>query len=179
MREEREIIKLTKILIVLVIFMIIMEFMSCRARAAEITGEKHLLGGAYWLEKYTEAEGHQPYTEDIELLAEVMYHENWHTDKDHLAAYYTGAVVMNRIKKDYKWLHLKGDKTVYDVVYAKGQYSTTNKFYTVELPDECYQMAIKVAKGTPDVPENVIYQAMFKQGSGVWKKVGTDYFCYE
>ena len=181
MREEREIIKLTKILIVLVIFMIIMEFMSCRARAAEITGETHLLGGAYWLEKYVEAEGHQPYTEDIELLAEVMYHENWHTDKEHLAAYYTGAVVMNRVRSDEKWLHLKGDKTVYDVIYAKGQYATTKKFFTVKLPNECYQLAIKILKdGTDDVPLNVIFQSTHKEfGSGVWKCINGEYFNYE
>jgi hypothetical protein len=174
MREEREIIKLTKILIVLVIFMIIMEFMSCRARAAEITGETHLLGGAYWIEKYTEAEGHQPYTEDIELLAEVIFHENWHTDPEHLAAYYTGAVVMNRVNSP-RW-----PDTIRKVLYQKGQYSTTGKFFTKTLPDECYEMAAKILKnGTPDVPENVVFQAMFKQGHGVWRKVNTDYFCYE
>lgn len=122
-----------------------------------------------------------PYTlRDVDLMAEVIYHENWHTDKDHLAAYYTGAVVLNRIKSDEKWVHLNGDRTVYDVVYAKGQYSTTKKFFTVEIPKECRQMAIDIlANGTPDVPENVIFQAQFRQGSGLWKKVGTDYFCFE
>ena len=35
--------------------------------------------------------------EEVDLLAEVIYWENWHTDKEHLAAYYTVAVVMNRV----------------------------------------------------------------------------------
>ena len=35
--------------------------------------------------------------EEINLLAEVIYHENWHTDKEKRAAYLTGAVVMNRV----------------------------------------------------------------------------------
>ena len=113
--------------------------------------------------------------EDINLLAEVIYHENWHTDKDHLAAYYTGAVVMNRVKsKDWP-------NTIESVLYQKNprQYSTTGKFFTVELPEECYEMAERILRdGTDDVPESVVFQAMRKQGKGTWNKVGTDYFCY-
>ena len=112
--------------------------------------------------------------EDINLLAEVIYHENWHTDKDHLAAYYTGAVVMNRVhSKDWP-------NTIKEVVYQRGQYAVTKQLYTEELPEECYEMAERILRdGTDDVPENVIFQATFRQGSGTWKKVGTDYFCYE
>ena len=123
-----------------------------------------------------------PYTlRDVDLMSEVIYHENWYTDKEHKAAYYTGAVVLNRIKSDEPWLHLKGDKTVHDVVYAKGQYSTTHKFFTVEIPAECRQMAIDIlSNGTPDVPENVIYQATFVQGSGDWiEPINGEHFCYE
>ena len=180
-QEERKIIFLMKIIMALLIVLIIADLMSCQAKAGVITGEKPLAGGSYWLDKYTEVEGHQPYTEDIELLAEVMYHENWHTDKEHLAAYYTGAVVMNRVRSDEKWLHLKGDKTVYDVVYAKGQYATTKKFFTVKFPDECYQLAVKILKnGTDDVPLNVIFQSTYKEfGSGVWKCINGEYFNYE
>lgn len=111
--------------------------------------------------------------EDIKLLAEVIYHENWHTDKDHLAAYYTGAVVINRVKSS-EW-----PNSIHDVLYQSGQYSTTKKFYTKELPAEVYDMARDILiNGTPDVPENVVFQAMFRQGKGTWKKVNTDYFCY-
>ena len=111
--------------------------------------------------------------EDVSLLAEVIYHENWHTDKEHLAAYYTGAVVMNRVhSKDWP-------NTVKEVLYQSGQYSTTKKFYTKELPAEVYDMARDIiVNGTPDVPETIVFQAMRKQGKGLWKKVGTDYFCY-
>ena len=110
--------------------------------------------------------------EEINLLAEVIYHENWHTDKEHLAAYYTGAVVMNRVNSK-AW-----PDTVKGVLYQKGQYSTTKYFYTKELPAEVYEMARDIYKnGTPDVPENVIFQAMKPLGK-TWKKVNTDYFCY-
>ena len=111
---------------------------------------------------------------DVELLAEVMYHENWYTDEDHLAAYYTGAVVMNRVNSD-KWAD-----TIRDILYQPGQYSTTKLFFTKKIPEECYAMARDIIEnGTPDVPPKVIFQSMRKMGSGVWKKVNTDYFCYE
>jgi hypothetical protein len=116
--------------------------------------------------------------EDIKLLAEVIYHENWSTDKDKRAAYLTGAVVMNRVNRNDSWLHLKGDKTVYDVVYARGQYSTTKLFYTKEIPQECYDMARDIyLHGTPDVPADVIFQATFKQGK-LYEKVNGEWFCY-
>lgn len=118
--------------------------------------------------------------QDADLLAEVMYHENWYTDKEHKAAYYTGAVVVNRIKSDEGWVHLNGDKTVYDVVYAKGQYSTTVKFFTVQIPKECRQMALDILiYGTPDVPQNVIFQSMNpKLGKKIWKNLNGEYFAY-
>lgn len=150
----------------------ILIFYSCSksepAEAGIITGEKHIAGMPVLFEKLDEP----VYPYEIELLAEVMYHENWHTDPDHLAAYYTGAVVMNRVNAKC-W-----PDTITKVLYQKGQYSTTHKFFTKELPEECYQMAMEVYRGTPDVPEDVVFQAMFKQGRGVWKVVKTDYFCY-
>lgn len=114
--------------------------------------------------------------EEINLLAEVIYHENWHTDKEHLAAYYTGAVVMNRVKSKV-W-----PNTVKDVLYQKNpiQYSTTSKFFTKEIPPECYEMARDIYRnGTPDVPYDVVFQATFKQGSGDWiDPINGEHFCY-
>lgn len=110
--------------------------------------------------------------EEVDLLAEVIYWENWHTDKEHLAAYYTGAVVMNRVHSP-AW-----PDTVKGVLYQRGQYSTTKYFYTKELPPEVYDMAWDIYRnGTPEVPEDVIFQAMRPLGK-TWKKVNTDYFCY-
>ena len=114
------------------------------------------------------------FQKDVNLLAEVMYHENWHTDSEHITAYYTGAVVMNRVKSK-NW-----PNTVEKVLYQKGQYSTTKKFFKETLPEECYQMARDILIfGTPDVPENVIFQSTFRQGSGKWKVINGEWFCYE
>ncbi len=112
--------------------------------------------------------------EEVDLLAEVIYWENWHTDKEHLAAYYTGAVVMNRVNG-------KGwPDTIKAVLYQKGQYSTTKYFYTKELPPEVYDMAWDIYRnGTPDVPYDVVFQATFKQGRGDWiDPINGEHFCY-
>ena len=80
---------------------------------------------------------------------------------------------MNRVRSKY-W-----PNTIESVLYQRGQYSTTTLFYTIQLPDEVYEMAERILRdGTDDVPESVVFQAMRKQGKGTWKKVGTDYFCY-
>lgn len=122
-----------------------------------------------------EQERNKQEQEDIKLLAEVMYHENWHTDKERKAAYYTGAVVMNRVKSK-NW-----PNTVKEVVYQKRQYAVVPKLYTEKIPDECYQMAKEIYRnGTPDVPANVVYQATFVQGSGDWiDPINGEHFCFE
>lgn len=112
--------------------------------------------------------------EDVNLLAEVIYWENWNTDSEKKTAYWTGAVVMNRVKSD------KFPNTIKDVLYQKHptQYSTTGKFFTKELPAEVYEMAEDILRnGTPDVPENVLYQATFRQGK-VWKCLNGEVFCF-
>ena len=112
--------------------------------------------------------------EDIELLAEVIYWENWYTDKKKRSAYLTGAVVMNRVNSP-KW-----PNTVREVLYQRGQYTTTRYFFTEELPGEVYDMAADIIdNGTPDVPYNVVYQATFKQGYGDWiDPINGEHFCY-
>ena len=131
------------------------------------------------IEKKDAAERQRPRKKkhtDAELLAEVMYHENWYTDPKHLAARWTGAVVLNRVKSD-RW-----PNTISEVLYQNNprQYSTTGKFFTVELPEGCYEMACEIIKnGAPEVPENVVYQSQFMQGSGLWQEKNGEYFCYE
>lgn len=177
--EERRLIKLAKFLVVLMIVLIIVELFSCArsAKAATITGEKQLGGASYYMQKVIEKDGHAPYPESLELLAEVMFHENWSTDAAHEAARITGAVVLNRVKSP----NFPG--TIKAVLYQQGprQYSTTHKFFTKRIPAECYELAARLLKyGAPDVPANVIYQSTHKEfGSGVWREINGEYFCYE
>ena len=112
--------------------------------------------------------------EEINLLAEVIYHENWHTDKEKRAAYLTGAVVMNRVNSPL-W-----PNTVKAVLHQKGQYSTVKYFYTKEIPAECYDMARDIYKnGTPDVPADVIFQSMNPNlGKKRYETINGEYFAH-
>lgn len=110
--------------------------------------------------------------EDRELLAEVMYWENYWNGEE--AMLLTGSVVLNR-RDHCEWC----PDTIEGVLYQKGQYSTTSKFFTKEIPAEVYDLAEKLLREGSIAPDNVIFQAMFPQGSGTYKKIGTDYFCYE
>lgn len=114
--------------------------------------------------------------DDVELLANVIYFENWNTDPEKKTAYWTGAVVLNRVKSE-RW-----PSTIREVLYQSNprQYSTTGKFFTKEIPAECYDMARDlIENGAPDVPETVVFQSRRKQGSGVWQVINGEYFCYE
>ena len=147
--------------------------------ASEITGEQSIAGFGKMINEYIDETGHSCYTEDIELLANVMYHEN-HSNGEKVM-YYTGAVVLNRVAKGY------ADGTLKGVLYQKNQYSTISKFFTEALPESVYKLSIKMLKyGCPDVPVNVVYQAMFPQGSGTRKAIPSsysdadiEYFCFE
>ncbi len=118
---------------------------------------------------------------DRDIIATVIYNEAWAgcTERHRELV---AAVIMNRVKSD------KFPDTVYDVVAQKGQYligyANGDPQYTPppEVFEECRQIATRALRGEIDCPDNVLYQAEFKQGSGVYEvcKTGysTTYFCY-
>ena len=167
-----------KIIILTALFLILLPVTKTKAKTKrpeptfEETVETMVREHKIMLDRLIAAWEHRQ--EEINLLAEVIYHENWHTDKEHMAAYYTGAVVMNRVNSK-AW-----PNSVKEVLYQRGQYSTTKLFYTVELPKECYEMARDIYRnGTPEVPANVIFQSMQKGlGRGHWKVINGEYFAY-
>lgn len=110
--------------------------------------------------------------QDVELVAQTIFWENWYTDAEKETAYWTGCVVKNRVESD------QFPNTVHDVIYQKGQYSTTKYFFTKEVPEECYEMAKRIlAFDTDDVPKEILFQARFKQGK-VWREKNGEIFCY-
>ena len=165
-----------RVLIFIVLFVALMGVMPVKADELEDTVRAIVQQHKVMRERYYAEWKRQ--NGEIRLLAEVIFWENWNTDKDRRAAYLTGAVVMNRVARDDRWLHLTGEKTVHDVVYARGQYSTTKYFYTQEIPSECLDMARDIyLNGTPDVPAGVIFQATFKQGPK-YEVINGEWFCY-
>ena len=128
-----------------------------------------------WFRTYEEAHPAPPIDfNDVNLLARLIYAEA--AANNILDKQYVGAVVMNRLRSGL-W-----GNTLKSVIYAKGQYACTwqGKKFNSNPPEDCISIAQALLQGeTYGVPENVIFQAQFKQGSGVWKKVGSHYYCYK
>ncbi|MEA4896147.1 MAG: cell wall hydrolase [Oscillospiraceae bacterium] len=118
---------------------------------------------------------------DRGIIATVIYNEAWAgcTERHRELV---AAVIMNRVKSD------KFPDTVYDVVAQKGQYligyANGDPHYTppLEVRKECEAIAELALRGEIDCPDNVLYQAEFKQGTGVYEvcktSYSTTYFCY-
>ena len=165
----------TKLFWLIVIILTII--FSCKhakkVNAAVITGDKALAGFSVLFEEKAR-QGITWYDqEDLELLAQVLEHENYSNGE--YSMYLTGAVVINR-RNSPRW-----PNTIKEVIYQTNpvQYSTIGEFWSRPVHRDCYRIASwLLIFGCPDVPPNVVYQATFKQGSGVYKHEG-DYFCYE
>lgn len=122
-----------------------------------------------------------PYSEeDLDLLARLITAEmgsEWVPDEVQL---YVGSVPLNRMKSDA----FPGE-TLYDVIYQESQYSPTWTGAINNTPDErTIENAKKLLTNGSVLPENVVFQANFKQGDGVYYEYydeilgTTTYFCY-
>lgn len=87
-------------------------------------------------------------------------------------------VIINRVADpDYP-------DSIQGVIFQPGQYegAGSDSWWSKEMDPVSMQVANDIlSKGKPtDVPDNVVYQAGFEQGSGVWKVFGDgEYFCYK
>lgn len=114
--------------------------------------------------------------DDIELLASLIYYEQGEpeTPEDEERCYLTGCVVLNRMTSP------EFPDTLEGVIYQTGQYACINKIRNNGYyGDICFEIAEGLLTyGVEDVPENLVFQAQFQQGSGVYKKIYNQYFCY-
>lgn len=122
---------------------------------------------------------------DRDILATVMYNEAGHGCSDrHMEL--VGGACWNRVHHD------AFPNDIYSVVVQKGQYhpayADPNSYYSkraredTEVWAKCQELAAKVMHGEVDIDPNVVFQANFKQGSGVYEthytSYSTTYFCY-
>ena len=109
---------------------------------------------------------------NIWWLSCALYHECRVLDDEAQIA--VASVIMNRVKSD------KFPNTIFEVLVQPGQYAFVNDEIIWGEPDE---RAIKNAEyvywNGSQISENVLFQAEFLQGSGVWKQIDNQYFCYE
>ena len=124
---------------------------------------------ADWWEAETEIQN------ELDLLTRVIWFEagsSWISARQQQLV---GAVVMNRCADP------RFPATISGVVYQKGQYSCSGRLYSISrsnIPARCYYNARAAAYGMVDCPASVIFQAGFRQGTGVYEKGYRTYFCY-
>lgn len=126
-----------------------------------------------------------PYTEDeLFCLAAVIYNEagaDMCTDEQRRLV---GYVVLNRANDP------RFPDSIREVLEQPGQYAgmgsgvkfSKRSAYPEEAHavERAYMIAQELLENRNDipVPENVVFQAEFEQGIGVYKQIGNTYFCY-
>ena len=129
--------------------------------------------------------------EEIRILATTVYYEAGGTTEQ--LRTYVAQVVLNRVADS------RFPNTVYGVITQPGQYAgnyvTAAATQAIKDKDArsgtnawatCVTSAKKAMMGLVDMPSNVIFEANFKQGTGVWKAIyfnsgyfsSTSYYCY-
>ena len=122
------------------------------------------------------------YTDNLEILAHIIHAEA--EGSSDIEQQLVGTVVIYRA-----FTSAYGVRTEYDnigsleaVIYAPNQYSESleNGRFFEEPEEECYRNAAAVLSGETldDTPRNVLYQATFLQGDGVYMDLNNT-FCYE
>lgn len=111
--------------------------------------------------------------EELELLAHLIFAEagsDWCNDE---MLYGVGSVVLNRMTSDYY------PDTMREVIYQEGQYACVLDGNINKEPNaRAYRIAEDLLINGSTLPDNVIFQAQFKQGDGIYSKVQNMYFCY-
>ena len=121
--------------------------------------------------------------DDLYCLAAVIWQEAGSSYCSDRLQLLVANVVMNRVKSSYF------PDTIREVITYKGAYGTmywdgvsipvANDAITQAAIDRCYANAKKILDGYRILPENVIYQAGFVQGSGIYTYEEGMYFCYQ
>ena len=84
-----------------------------------------------------------------------------------------GSVVINRVHDD------RFPDTITEVVFQDGQYACTwDGNYDREPEDECIEAAEYLLENGSQYPDEVVWQANFIQGNGLYEQIGNMYFCY-
>lgn len=138
---------------------------SITSHASEQLAENEKQKG---IEKLEETE----YQKDLYLLSHLINAEagsDWCSDD---LMRYVGSVALNRVQ------HNAFPNTLEEVIYQPGQYSC---LWDGNFDKEPCDRAIRIAKELLDngsvLPVDVVYQAEFPQGSGVYIKEQNTYLC--
>ena len=93
---------------------------------------------------------------------------------------YTGSVVLNRVNGDPWWS--SGKRTIRAVVFRTHplQYAPIKNGTFYNTPSaESVRAAIYLLENGSQIPSNVVFQAEFRQGKGIWKRTKGAFYCYQ
>lgn len=110
--------------------------------------------------------------EDVDLLARILFLEcgsNW--IDDYVLKYFC-SVVINRMN------HWYYPDTLDGVLSQSGQFVSYRNRWNTTPTDRCYTIARDILENGSCIPEDVVYFAQFRQGSGVYHQWSNHYFCY-
>ena len=123
-------------------------------------------------ETSTEAETLSYTDEDLEYMIMVLTGECQNRSFEEQLEF--GSVVLNRVN------HPDYPNTIKEVCLQKGQYACFRDGNAYRTPTEdTINAAVWLLTYGSVSPSNVVYQAYFKQGKGVYKRIGKDIFCYK
>lgn len=130
-------------------------------------------------ERAQEAEKPSYSEEDLLLVAKIIQAEagsSWLSDEHQLLV---GNVLLNRVASP------EFPNTIKDCLYQKGQYypESSTYFKNIVPSERAMKNARRLMDGERFCPADVVFQANFKQGGGVYKAIPdkylkTTYFCY-
>ena len=120
--------------------------------------------------------------DDLYCLAAVIWQEAGSTYCSDNLQLMVGNVVLNRVESDQFPDSIRGvitSKYAYGTMYWDGvSIPTATDPITESAIDRCYANAKKLLDGYRILPEDVVYQAGFVQGSGVYTVESGQYFCH-
>lgn len=119
------------------------------------------------------AVGEPEYGSDAYLLAYAMSREAAYGD--YTDATYVANVILNRVDDpDFP-------DTILEVLQAPNQYPWGVSYYSKEYiyDTEFFRIAEDLLEGERPLPNTVVYQAQFVQGSGIYCQWGNHYYCYK
>ena len=112
--------------------------------------------------------------EDYKYLLMIIVGESQNCSRQEQM--YVGSVVLNRVHSSW----FPKQNTIKQVATAKGQYACMWDGNAYKTPTETNkEVAMELLKNGSVLPENVVFQALFKQGNGVYCKINKTYFCYK
>lgn len=115
-----------------------------------------------------ETEAERSYTDDdLWYLSRVIQTESGYCTQQ--MQEYVGSVVLNRVADD------RFPDTVEEVILQPGQYSTASFLASQDPTQQAIAVAVDLLENGSKLPEDVVWQANFSQGSYTYITISTSY----